>query len=106
MSTENNTKKEEKKIERFFPFTDVYEASHAMMNFEMDKARKILEESRKYCPMSQLLYGETFNVTSMATQNRKDKENVINLVNVAEKTAQDYSSSDNKLVRRIFLFLV
>lgn len=105
MSTEKKT--EEKKQERFFPFTDVYEASHAMMNFEMDKARKILDESRKYCPMSQLLYGETFNITSMATQNRKDKENVITLVSTAEKTAQDMSSSDNKLVRiRYIYFLV
>jgi hypothetical protein len=89
--------KVEKKPEKFFPFDDVYQASHAMMNFEMDKARKILDASRKFCPMSQLLYGETFNIISWATQNRKDKENVIVLVSTAEATAAEYSGSDNKL---------
>jgi hypothetical protein len=48
--------------------------------------------------MSQLLYAETFNIISMATQNRKDKEEVITIVSVAEKIATDYSGSEKLLV--------
>jgi len=99
--TKKNVELDKPKVPRFFPFDDPYKACYWMMNFEIDKARELLDKTKSFCPVSMLLYGETYNVSSWASQNRSEKEKTIEIVIQAEALAQSYIDNDKKLFEYI-----